>query len=107
MPLTTTHALVPVAIAIAAGKTPIRWKLVLAAALAAAAPDLDALTYHFGGDCDFYTPAHSRASLPSLIVQLCSTRDSRGLSPDQRVSPARRWTAPKRWAVTDPVAVPA
>jgi inner membrane protein len=45
MPLTTTHALVPVAIAIAAGQTPIRRKLVLAAAIAAAAPDLDALTY--------------------------------------------------------------
>lgn len=41
MPLTTTHALVPLAGAIAFGQRPIRWKLLIAAGLAAALPDID------------------------------------------------------------------
>lgn len=43
MPLTTTHLLVPLAGAVAFARTPVRWKLILAAAIASAAPDVDAL----------------------------------------------------------------
>lgn len=41
MPMTTTHALLPVAAAVALARRPIPWTLVMAAAVAAAAPDLD------------------------------------------------------------------
>jgi inner membrane protein len=43
MPLTTTHALVPIAAALGFARRPIPWKLVLAAAFASAAPDVDSL----------------------------------------------------------------
>lgn len=41
MPMTTTHALVPLAATLAFAKPPIPWRLVMVAALAAAAPDVD------------------------------------------------------------------
>jgi inner membrane protein len=43
MPMTTTHALLPLAVAIAVAKRPVPWRLVLVAAFAAAAPDIDGL----------------------------------------------------------------
>jgi inner membrane protein len=43
MPLSTTHALVPVAAAIAVSRPLAHWRLVAFAAVAAMAPDLDAL----------------------------------------------------------------
>ena len=46
MPMTTTHALVPLAATLAFAKPPIPWKLVMVAALVAAAPDLDWLFKH-------------------------------------------------------------
>lgn len=46
MPLTTTHALVPLAATLAFVRPPIPWKLVIVAALAAAAPDVDWLFKH-------------------------------------------------------------
>lgn len=46
MPLTTTHALVPLAATLAFVKPPIPWKLVIVAAFAAAAPDVDAIFKH-------------------------------------------------------------
>lgn len=41
MPMTTTHALVPLAATLAFAKPAIPWKLVIVAAFAAAAPDVD------------------------------------------------------------------
>lgn len=46
MPMTTTHALVPLAAAFAFAKPPIPWRLVIVAAFAAAAPDLDWVIKH-------------------------------------------------------------
>lgn len=46
MPMTTTHALVPLAAALAFAKPPIPWKLLAVAAFAAAAPDIDGLFKH-------------------------------------------------------------
>ena len=46
MPMTTTHALLPVAVAVAVAKRPIPWKLVIVAAIAAAAPDVDGAFKH-------------------------------------------------------------
>ena len=43
MPMTTTHALLPIAVAVAVARRPLPWRLVLAAAVAAAAPDIDGL----------------------------------------------------------------
>jgi inner membrane protein len=43
MPLSITHALVPVAAAIALSRPPVYWRLVAFAAVAAMAPDLDAI----------------------------------------------------------------
>jgi inner membrane protein len=45
MPLTTTHALVPLAGALAFPRKPLPWRLVVAAMVAAAVPDLDAFVY--------------------------------------------------------------
>lgn len=47
MPLTTTHALIPLAGVLALSDRPISWRLVSAAAFASAAPDLDGLVNHF------------------------------------------------------------
>jgi inner membrane protein len=47
--MTTTHALLPIAAAVAVAKRPIPWTLVLVAAIAAAAPDVDGLSKHFLG----------------------------------------------------------
>jgi len=44
MSMTTTHALVPLAATLAFARRPIPWKLVVAAAIAAAAPDVDTVT---------------------------------------------------------------
>jgi len=41
MPMTTTHALVPLAATLAFAKAPVPWRLVIVAAFASAAPDLD------------------------------------------------------------------
>lgn len=41
MPLTTTHALVPLAGWVGLGKKPVQWRLILAAMIASAVPDLD------------------------------------------------------------------
>lgn len=49
MPMTTTHALLPVAVGVAFAKRPIPWALVIVAAAASAAPDVDGLFHHFLG----------------------------------------------------------
>lgn len=53
MPMTTTHALLPIAVAVAVARRPVPWRLVLVAAAAAAAPDVDGLFKKLG------VPAHS------------------------------------------------
>lgn len=45
MPLSTTHALVPLAAALAFARKPVPWPLLIAAAAAAAAPDIDAVSH--------------------------------------------------------------
>lgn len=47
MPMTPTHALVPIAAALAFSPRPVPWRLVIAAALAAALPDADWIAHHF------------------------------------------------------------
>lgn len=47
MPMTTTHALLPLAAALAFAERPVLWRLVIVAAVAAAAPDVDGLFKHF------------------------------------------------------------
>jgi len=69
MPMTTTHALVPLAAALAFSPRPVSWRLVIAAALAAALPDLDWVPQHFFG-----VPANSiyshRGASHSLFAAL-------------------------------------
>jgi inner membrane protein len=47
MPMTTTHALMPLAAAVSFGKRPLPWRLVIGAMIAAALPDIDAVWTHF------------------------------------------------------------
>src|SRR5438309_7718975 len=47
MPMSTTHALVPLAATMAFANRPVPWKLVVLAMIAAAAPDVDAVSKHF------------------------------------------------------------
>ena len=47
MPMTTTHALVPLAAALALSARPTPWRLIIAAAVAAALPDMDWVAHHF------------------------------------------------------------
>jgi inner membrane protein len=49
MPLPVTHALVPLAGAMAISRRPFNWRLILVAGAAAMAPDVDGLTHHFLG----------------------------------------------------------
>jgi inner membrane protein len=69
MPMTTTHALVPLAAALAFAKTPIPWRLVLVAAFASAAPDLDWLSTHLLHAAQGSIYAH-RGATHSLFVAL-------------------------------------
>jgi inner membrane protein len=70
MPMTTTHALVPLAAALAFAKRPTAsWRLLIAASIAAAAPDIDAVFKHL-----VYLPDGSiylhRGATHSLFVAL-------------------------------------
>jgi inner membrane protein len=71
MPMTTTHALVPLAATLAFADRPIPWRLVLVAAFASAAPDVDGLFKHF-----LHIPASSiyshRGAAHSLFVALAA-----------------------------------
>jgi inner membrane protein len=49
MPMTTTHALLPLAVTVGFAKRPVSWRLVVVAAAASAAPDVDGLFKHFLG----------------------------------------------------------
>ena len=69
MPMTTTHALLPVAVGLAIAKRPVPWKLIAAASIAAAAPDLDGIFNHL-----WHLPANSifahRGATHSLFAAL-------------------------------------
>lgn len=71
MPMTTTHALVPLAASLAFTNRPVPWRLVLVAAFAAAAPDVDGLFKHF-----LHVPVSSiyshRGAAHSLFVALAA-----------------------------------
>lgn len=71
MPMTTTHALLPVAAALAFAERPVPWKLVLAAAIAAAAPDVDGLFKHFFGIMPT-TPYGHRGAAHSLFTAIAA-----------------------------------
>lgn len=71
MPMTTTHALLPVAVAVAVARRPVPWTLVIVAAIAAAAPDVDGLFKHI-----WHVPRSSvyshRGAAHSLFVALAA-----------------------------------
>jgi inner membrane protein len=67
--MTTTHALLPVAVAVAFAKKPVPWKLILVAAFASAAPDVDGLFKHFLGVMPGSIYAH-RGATHSLFAAL-------------------------------------
>ena len=70
MPMTTTHALVPLAGAVAFAKRPIPWRLVIVAMFASSLPDADGVWNHF-----LHLPSASifshRGAAHSLFVALC------------------------------------
>ena len=70
MPMTTTHALVPFAGAIAFANRPIPWRLVIAAMIASSLPDADGVWSHF-----LHLPSVSifshRGAAHSLFAALC------------------------------------
>ena len=70
MPLTTTHALVPFAGAIAFAHRPVPWRLIIVASIVSAAPDLDAGFHHFLGVPETSILSH-RGATHSLFVALC------------------------------------
>lgn len=69
MPMTTTHALVPLAAALVVTERPIPWRLVIAAAFAAAAPDIDGALSHLLPISPASIYAH-RGATHSLFVAL-------------------------------------
>jgi inner membrane protein len=71
MPMTTTHALLPVAVAVAFAKRPVPWTLVIVAAAASAAPDLDGLFHHFLGVMPNSIWGH-RGATHSLFIALAA-----------------------------------
>ena len=71
MPMTTTHLLVPLAATVAFAKRPIPWKLVIVAAIAAAAPDVDGLFKHFLHVPEGSNYSH-RGALHSLFVAVAA-----------------------------------
>lgn len=71
MPMTTTHALLPVAVAIAFCNRPFPWRLIIVAAAASAAPDVDGLFKHFLGVMPNSIWNH-RGATHSLFVALAA-----------------------------------
>ena len=71
MPMSTTHALVPLAATLAFAKPPIPWRLVIVAAFAAAAPDVDWFFKHLVHLSPGSIYAH-RGAAHSLFVALAA-----------------------------------
>jgi inner membrane protein len=71
MPMTTTHALLPIAAALAISKRPVPWRLVIVAAVAAALPDADWVAHHFFRVPDSSIYSH-RGAAHSLFAALAA-----------------------------------
>ena len=71
MPMTTTHALVPIAAAVAVARRPVPWTLIVVASMAAAAPDVDGLFRHLFPVSPNSMYAH-RGAAHSLFVALAA-----------------------------------
>ena len=69
MPLPSTHALVPIAAAIAISPRPVPWRLITVAVVAAMLPDLDGLSHHLFGVSNSSIFSH-RGMAHSLLVAL-------------------------------------
>lgn len=69
--MTTTHALLPLAVAVGVARRPIPWRLIAVTMVAAAAPDIDSLSKHL-----FHLPVTSiyahRGAAHSLFVALAA-----------------------------------
>ena len=92
MPLTTTHALVPCAAALAFSPRPVPWRLIAAAAVTSALPDADWLAQHL-----WNLPAASvyshRGAAHSLFAALATGLIAATLHRWLRVSPLTAATA--------------
>jgi inner membrane protein len=86
MPMTTTHALVPLAAVLAFSPRPVPWRLVIAAALAAALPDVDWVMRHFFGLPGSSIYSHRGAS-HSLFTALVAGVIAACLHAQLKVSP--------------------
>lgn len=86
MPMTTTHALLPLAATLAMSRRPIRWALAITAAFAAAAPDLDGVVGHL-----WHLPSNSiyshRGATHSVFVALAAGLIAACFSRQLRVKP--------------------
>lgn len=71
MPMTPTHALVPIAAAVALSNRPVSWRLVAAAAIAAALPDADWVMHHIFRVPEASVYSH-RGAAHSLFVALAA-----------------------------------
>lgn len=69
MPMTPTHALVPIAAALAFSDRPVPWRIIAAATLAAALPDSDWAMHHFFRAPDSSIYSH-RGAAHSLFAAL-------------------------------------
>lgn len=69
MPMTTTHALLPVAATVAVAPRPVPWRLVILASIAAAFPDVDGLFKHIWNIPQDSIYAH-RGAAHSLFIAL-------------------------------------
>jgi inner membrane protein len=86
MPLTSTHALVPCAVALAFAPRPTPWRLIAIAALASAAPDADWFVKYLGNIPATSIYSH-RGAAHSLFVALLVGLAATLLSKSLRVSP--------------------
>jgi inner membrane protein len=71
MPMTTTHALLPIAVAVAVSRRPVSRRLISAAALAAALPDVDGLAKRFLHLSPLSVYAH-RGAAHSLFIAIAA-----------------------------------
>lgn len=71
MPLSTTHALVPLAAAVAFARRPVPWTLLVVAAAAAAAPDIDSVTHRLF-HISFTSVYSHRGAAHSLFVAVAA-----------------------------------
>ena len=86
MPMTTTHALVPLAAAVAFANRPFNWRLVITAMIAASVPDADGIWSHFIHPPPASFLAH-RGAAHSLFAALLAGLVASGFHKWLRVGP--------------------